>query len=133
MLRFFFTRSVPVAVATTLAMLVVGCSRPPAVEMENLPLVASLRTACSARNEQWLAGVERAVAQRHGGGQMSAVEKNHFEKLIALARRGDWLDAEKQCYLFERAQLNRTRLRHAEVPQAPAHPHELSHVSVAGR
>lgn len=112
-----------------------GCSRPPAVEFANLPLVSSLRTACSARNEQWLTGVERAVTKRHGEGQMSAVEKDHFSKLIAQARSGDWQGAEKQCYHFERAQLNRTREHPAEREHAHVHSHEpkTQQVSVLGR
>ena len=107
-----------------------GCRRPPAVEIENLPLVASLRTACSARSEQWLSGVERAVAQRVDDGRMSAIEKSHFDKLISQARSGDWQGAEKLCYSFERAQLNRTRQRTAPDEHAHAHPPAVRQVSV---
>lgn len=111
-----------------------GCSRPPVVEFANLPLVSSVRTACSARNEQWLTGVERAVSKRHDEGQMSAAEKAHFEKLIAQARSGDWQGAERQCYNFERAQLNRKRERPAESEHAHLHSHEpKSQVTVVGR
>jgi hypothetical protein len=118
----------------SLAMISTGCGRPPAVEFTNLPLIASLRTACSARNEQWLTGVERAVTTRHNEGRMSPVEKAHFEKLIAQARGGDWQGAEKQCYYFERAQLNRTRQQPVETKQAHTHLHEtkLQQVSVVG-
>jgi hypothetical protein len=99
--------------------LLIGCNRPPAVEFENLPLVASLRTACSARNHQWLSGVERAVALRHEEGRLSAAEKTHFDRLIARAKTGDWQGAEKQCYDFERAQLNRRRERSPDLRQPP--------------
>lgn len=105
-----------------------GCTRLPVVEFDNLPLVASLRTACSARNEQWLAGVEKAVAERHNSGKMSEAEKAQFDKLIAQARGGDWQGADKHCYHFERAQLNRTR----ETPAEEQHSHSHSHAATPG-
>jgi hypothetical protein len=94
------------------AALLAGC-KPPAVEFENLHLVSSLRTACSAQNEQWLAGVEKAVNLRHEEGRMSDTERDHFAKLIALAREGNWEEADRRCFDFEAAQLNRRRSRPA--------------------
>jgi hypothetical protein len=100
-----------------------GCSRPPAVEFENLHLIASLRTACSAKNEEWLSGVNKAVSLRHQHGQMSDREKTHFERLIAQARSGDWSGAERLCFQFEKAQLNRRR---AEPSGHAEHSHSTS-------
>lgn len=102
-----------------------GCRRPPAVEFENLHLISSLRTACSAQNEQWLDGVERAVKLRHEEGRMSDAEKVHFEKLIERARGGDWRGAEEQCFAFEKAQLGRTRTR--PPPREHDHHHQHQH------
>lgn len=87
----------------------IGCGRPPAVEHHNLKLVSSLRTAVSARNEAWLAGVERAVEARFGEGQMSSDERAHFQQLIQIARQGDWDAADRACFEFEQAQLSRRR------------------------
>ena len=89
--------------------LMIGCGRPPVVETANLPLVASLRTALSARNEQWLEGVSRAVDQRREAREMSDAEHAHFRELIDLGQQGKWEDAEHACLNFERAQLSRTR------------------------
>lgn len=110
-------------------LLLAGCSRPPTVQFNNLALVASLRTACSARNPEWLAGVERAVAARHHAGSMSDDEKTHFESLIARAKRGDWGGAEQQCYQFERAQLSRIRLDSPPSNHDHAHPEGLGRLS----
>jgi hypothetical protein len=85
-----------------------GC-RPPAVEFENLHLVASLRTACSAQKPEWLEGVAKAVEMRHSEGEMSDAEREHFVALIEIARRGEWQEADRQCLAFEKAQLGRTR------------------------
>lgn len=107
---------------SVLAFVAGGCSRPPAVQFENLPLVASLRTACSAKSVDWLTGVERAISARHASGSMSDDEKHHFEKLIAQAKAGDWQGAEKLCYQFEKAQLNRSRPAHAD-DESHTHDH----------
>ncbi|MDX1944839.1 MAG: hypothetical protein SFU86_05470 [Pirellulaceae bacterium] len=108
----------------------VGCSRPPAVEFDNLPLIASLRTACSARNEQWLAGVAKAVEQRHGAGKMSADEREHFTKLIEMAQSGEWEAAERRAFQFEQAQLSRRR---EGSPAAHSHPHAHDHAAAHAR
>jgi hypothetical protein len=103
------------------------------VEFENLHLISSLRTACSAKNEAWLNGVGRAVELRHKEGRMSELEKVHFEQLIALAEGGDWAGAEKRCFQFEKAQLNRQRTREAPHEHAHDHSHAPDGVAVAGR
>lgn len=89
--------------------LLTGCGRPPAVEQSNLPLIVSLRTALSARNAEWLQGVERAVGERRAARQMSEVTAEHFEQLIQSARDGHWEAAERACLDFEKAQVNRQR------------------------
>ncbi|QDU26473.1 hypothetical protein ETAA8_15510 [Anatilimnocola aggregata] len=103
--------------------LVAGCARPPAVQYDHLPLISSLRTACSARNPEWLAGVKRAVDQRHTEGKMTAVERDHFEVLIAQAEGGEWEAAERACLKFEQAQLGRTR----EPAEGAGHSHSHDH------
>jgi hypothetical protein len=108
---------------------IAGCGRPPAVELESLHLISSLRTACSAKNEQWLDGVARAVELRHKEGHMSAGERAHFQKLIERAKSGDWSGAEEQCFRFEKAQLSRTRV---SPPPAP-HNHDHQPRSIAAR
>lgn len=105
------------------AAVLAGC-KPPAVEFENLHLISSLRTACSAKNEQWLAGVEKAVNLRHEEGGMSDAERDHFAKLIVLAREGKWEEADRRCFDFEAAQQNRRRSRPAEeYDHDPSHRH----------
>lgn len=96
-------------VAVLLLALACGCGRPPAVEHHNLELVSALRTAVSARSTTWLDGVDRAVDARFAEGQMSSDERGHFRQLIQLARQGEWEAADKACFDFELAQLNRRR------------------------
>lgn len=98
-----------------------GCGRPPVVQFDHLPLISSLRTACSAKNTAWLEGVQRAAKERHVAGKMTDEEHAHFEKLIAQAKAGEWESAERGCLKFEQAQLSRKR------PAAEEHSHSHSH------
>lgn len=86
-----------------------ACSRPPAVQYHNLKLLSSLRTAISAKNREWLEGVARAVETRHEQGAMSPEERDHFLRIVELARSGAWETAEREAYRFEEAQLSRSR------------------------
>jgi hypothetical protein len=105
----------------TALLLSVGCSKPPAVQHDHLPLIASLRTACSARNVAWLTGVERAVNEKLTAGKMTATEHAHFAQLIRQAQEGEWESAERACLRFEQAQLSRKR------PPAESGEHTHSH------
>uniref|UniRef100_A0A7C2NVK8 Transmembrane protein n=1 Tax=Schlesneria paludicola TaxID=360056 RepID=A0A7C2NVK8_9PLAN len=93
---------------------------PPAVEFDNLKYIQLLSTALSSRNSEWVDKVALAVTQRHAEGQMSDSELGHFEWLIALARRGEWEQADRVCFRFAEAQLSRRRSR---PPTAEAHDH----------
>lgn len=93
---------------------------PPAVEFDNLRYIQLLRTAVSARNSEWLNKVASAVDQRLAEGAMSRSEHSHFGKLIAQARSGAWEAADKECFRFEEAQLNRRRSR----PASEQHDHD---------
>lgn len=97
-----------------------ACNRPPAVQYHNLQLLSSLRTAISAKHREWLEGVARAVEIRHEQGTMSAEERDHFLRIVELARTGAWDTAEREAFRFEEAQLSRSRppLRASESPHA---------------
>lgn len=94
---------------TVVLLLTTGCSKAPVVQHDHLPLIASLRTACSARNTTWLTGVERAVNEKLAAGKMTATEHAHFAKLIQQAQAGEWESAERACLHFEQSQLSRKR------------------------
>lgn len=103
----------------------VGC-RPPAVQHDHLSLISSLRTACSARNPTWLAGVKKAVDERHTTGKMSTDERAHFDKLISQAEAGEWDAAERACLRFEQAQLSRKRVPAETAGHSHSHDHSHS-------
>lgn len=80
-----------------------GCGYPTTQPM-NMEVISSLRTALSARNEQWLAANEEIVEKRHAAGEMRDDEYNAFIKIIRRARDGDWVGAERASLEFQRAQ-----------------------------
>lgn len=80
-----------------------GCGYPSAQPV-NMEIISSLRTACSARNSEWLeANAARIEAQRQAG-QMSDDEHEAFLGILAQARDGDWEGAEHACLAFQKAQ-----------------------------
>jgi hypothetical protein len=83
--------------------LVAGCGYP-SVEPENMELITSLRTACSARNDAWLAANEEKIEKRRADGAMSDHAYETFSGIIAQARGGDWAGAEAACLKFQKAQ-----------------------------
>jgi hypothetical protein len=93
---------------------------PPAVEFDNLKYIQLLRTAVSAERPDWLDKVKAAIDQRLAAGQMSSQERQHFDRIIALAESREWAEANRLCFDFEAAQLNRWR-------RNPATPHSHKH------
>jgi len=122
-LRVFADRSRTRSLALVAAIVFAGCSRPPAVEFDNLKYIQFLRTAVSSRNLEMLEKVESAIERRHEDEQMSDAELEHFQTIIAVARDGKWADADKQAFAFEEGQLSRSRSR----PASAGHEHEHEH------
>jgi hypothetical protein len=81
----------------------VGCGYPAAAPA-NQELITSLRTALSARNNGWLTGTAEKVEKRHTAGTMGDEEYEAFQRIIEMARAGDWEGAEQASVDFQRAQ-----------------------------
>lgn len=104
------SRGWTIALLLTLTLCAAGCNRAPQVSSNNLRMIAALRTALSARNEEWLAQNEQAVEERRKAGEMSDAEYAEFQRIIAQARGGDWPGAEEQAVRFQKAQKPKTDL-----------------------
>jgi hypothetical protein len=85
------------------AVLMVGCGRPQ-VAPQNLRLTASLRTALSAKNNEWLEQNVTAIEERRTAGQMSDDEYAAFQAIIAQAKAGEWEAAEQEAVKLQKAQ-----------------------------
>jgi hypothetical protein len=82
---------------------------PAAIGHDNLRYVQLLRTACSSQREDYLSGVEKALQLRRSEGKIPPEEWNEFEKIVRLARNGDWSSADRAVQRLEAAQLDRRR------------------------
>jgi hypothetical protein len=92
---------IALSLATSLCML--GCG-PPQAQPNNLRLIASLRTALSAKNTEWLEQNIELIEKRRAAGQMSDEEHVEFQAIIAKAKAGDWQGAERHSVRFQKAQ-----------------------------
>ena len=80
-----------------------GCGHPQA-SPENLHLIASLRTALSAENPEWLEQNAAIIQQRRGAGEVGEREYEAFQAIIQMAGQGKWDEAEQQAIAFQKAQ-----------------------------
>jgi hypothetical protein len=94
-------------------------NRAPTVQFDNLRYIQQLTSAVSSRDEDWLNKVEVAIGQRRASSQMSDAEFGHFQEIITIARSGSWEEADKECFQFAEAQLNRQR----SAPASEIHNH----------
>lgn len=100
------TGAIPRLIAFLLAMaLLAGCTKYPQVEFANLKYVAALRTACSAKNAEWLSQTKTAIDREHAAGSLSDDEAAAYREIITIAETGDWSAAEEECVRFQKDQL----------------------------
>jgi hypothetical protein len=92
-----------VVVLVALALCVQGCG-PPQAAPQNRQLIASLRTALSAQNPDWLEQNATILEQRRAAGEVSEDELAAFQAIIEQARAGQWKEAEAQAIAFQKAQ-----------------------------
>lgn len=81
-----------------------GCGGEPQVAKANQKLISALRTAASARQVPWLDECAKQVDEGQAAGTMSAAEAAAFEEIIALARSGEWKQAEEKAAALGAAQ-----------------------------
>ncbi len=96
-------------------------TQPPAVEFDNLKYIQLLSTAVSSRKPELVDKVEQAIRQRHSGKEMSDGELREFERIIGVARGGDWEAADRAAFAFAEAQLGRRRAAPAKAAHDHAH------------
>lgn len=98
-----------------LVALVAGCSYPQAAP-ENRELIAALRTACSARNADWLQATIEKIEARKAAGEMAEAEYESLKSIAATAQSGDWTTAERECFRMQSHQ----RPTPEEIARIPA-------------
>ncbi|MDD3469790.1 MAG: hypothetical protein PHE53_07405 [Thermoguttaceae bacterium] len=81
----------------------VGCGKPQ-LEPHNIHLTASLRTAISTRNIDWLTQNIEEIESRRACEQMGEREYAALMSIIAKAQSGDWEAAEHEILALQKAQ-----------------------------
>lgn len=117
----------------------VGCGGGPTVEPDHQRLLASLRTAISARNADWLQQNVDLIAAEHEQQKMSDEVRAAFDEVVALAREQEWAEAEERLVAWQMSQspteqqqarvANRELAGHTHADEA-AHDETASHAHV---
>lgn len=95
-----------IALASLLLVVSVGCREHPRVTSHaSLDLIKQVYTACNTQNPERLAKCKEAVATLLDNGELSAAERESFERIIALADSGDWQAAAAKSLQFARDQV----------------------------
>ncbi len=70
----------------------------------NRHILAALQTAISAKNEQWLDGVAKQIAEQRSKGEMSDAEFKALNAILQAAKAGQWEAAQKRVFALSEAQ-----------------------------
>ena len=81
----------------------IGCGKPQ-LEPHNIHLTASLRTAISTRNADWLAQNIEEIESRRTDGQMGEQEYAALMSIVSQVQSGDWEAAEYETLALQKAQ-----------------------------
>lgn len=85
-----------------------GCRYyPPVSSPESLQLIKLVYSACNTRNQERLAQAEKSLAELVREEKVTAREKASFEAIFALARDGEWTQAEEASFRFAQDQIGR--------------------------
>jgi len=106
-------------VLAVLAIWIGGCG-PPQASPQNRQLIASLRTALSSPNPDWLEQNAKILEDRRAAGQASEAEFAAFQAIIAKAQEGQWKEAERQVMAFQKSPTADPRGVRSHRPARPA-------------
>jgi hypothetical protein len=73
-----------------------GCGRTPQIPKSDYQLVSQLRTAVAAKKNDWLDEVAKKLDERNRSGSTAKEEQAALESIVALARQGNWDEANRK-------------------------------------
>ena len=93
-------------VACLLVIGLFGCREHPRVTSRaSLDLIKQVYTACNTQNVERLGKCKEEIAALMASGELSAPERESFQRIIALADAGDWQAAATESLQFARDQV----------------------------
>lgn len=91
-----------------------GCGQTQ-VATSNRKLLASLQTAVSARNSEWLKATSLQLTEKRDRGELSTAEFQALNAIILKAERGEWKEAQQEVFALSEGQRptadDRTRVQ----------------------
>ena len=97
-------RANPAVFIVLLGSIVAGACSPPQAGPENQHVIASLRTALSAKNPEWLEQNVALIEKRYEQGKMSDEAYETFKAIVHKAQDGQWKEAERDVVALQKAQ-----------------------------
>ncbi len=98
-----------------------GCRQyPPVTSREALQVVRLLNSACNTKDAKRLAAAEQRLIKLEQTGKLSANEKVGFEKIMTLAKAGNWERAEEAAFKMAQDQVG---VGHADPEKHDHDPH----------
>lgn len=83
-----------------------GCRQyPPVASAESLQLMKLLYTACNTKDPVRLTKVEQGLEQLNRAGKLTTAERSSYDQIIAMAKAGEWKQAEDAAYRFAQDQV----------------------------
>jgi hypothetical protein len=101
--RLIRSRTVAAALLASF-MMMAGCSKPPQMPKSSWNIIGSLRTAVSAKNNDWLEQNAKLIEQQRAKHELSDEQYAEFESIVADARQGNWDAATKEVLRLEHGQ-----------------------------
>ncbi|MBA4062500.1 MAG: hypothetical protein C0501_02115 [Isosphaera sp.] len=100
-----------------------GCRQyPPVTSRESLSLMRLLYAACNTRDEARLGRVEARLEQLTREGKMTPEERAGFDRIVAMARSGEWERAEREAFRFAEDQVGQGDSEPDRDPDPPKPP-----------
>ncbi len=81
-----------------------GCSNQPQIEGESRELIVALATATSMQSTQLLTASAGQIEARHREGELNDRQYEAMAVIVALAKAGDWAQAQERAYNLRDAQ-----------------------------
>ena len=84
-------------------LMMVGCGRTQ-VSAPNRRLLASLQTAVSAKQTDWLEAAARQLADKRSAGEVSESEFKVMNAIVVKAKSGDWKGSQQDVFALSEGQ-----------------------------
>jgi hypothetical protein len=99
-------RNLRVLPVLLLVMLALGCRQhPKATSRESMEFIKQVYTACNTKNRERLDACVTKLSELESDGKISKKEVESFERVIEIAKKGDWESAQRVSLQYAQDQV----------------------------